>query len=70
MASHTPADYSINMHSCTYRISAHERNSAAPLLDRGSNGGVAGGDVRVIHMHTHMKVNIEGIDCHYNTDIP
>ena len=60
---YTPADYSINMHSCTYRISAHERNSAAPLLDRGSNGGV-------IHMHPHMKVNIEGIDRHQITDIP
>ena len=41
-----------------------------PLLDRGSNRGVAGGDVHVMYMHPHMKVNIEGIDRHQITDIP
>ena len=33
------------------------------LVDRGSNGGLAGSDMRVIYK-THRKINISGIDNH------
>ena len=68
---YVPADYSVNMHKITYRVSNHEScGASSPLVDRGSNGGVAGADVRVLYKHPHMRVNIEGIDRHQLVDIP
>jgi hypothetical protein len=38
-------------------------------MDRGANGGIAGGDVTVIS-HTGRHVDIRGIDDHQIVDIP
>ena len=39
-------------------------------MDCGSNGGIAGGDVPILHMHPNLKVNFEGIIRHQLMDIP
>ena len=56
-----------NMHA-TYIVSNHHSASQHSLVDRGSNGGVAGSDVRVISK-THRKVDIQGINNHRLNDI-
>ena len=68
---YVPANFSVNMHKIAYHISSYEScGASSPLVNRGSNGGVAGADVQILHLHPHMKVNIEGIDCHQLVDIP
>ena len=52
----------------TYVVSEHRSASQHSLVDRGSNGGVAGSDVRVISK-THRKVDIQGIDNHRLNDV-
>ena len=46
-----------------------EQSRHDSLVDRGSNGGVAGEDVRVIKK-SRRTVNIRGIDNHELVDIP
>jgi len=68
--------YSTNMtmiraDDAVYKVSAHaSRATAMSLVDRGSNGGVAGQDVRIIERHPHRTVTIEGIDSHQMNNIP
>ena len=52
----------------TYSVSKHHAVSQHSLVDRGSNGGVAGSDVRIISK-THRKVDIQGIDNHRLNDV-
>ena len=54
--------YLSKMH-VTYVVSKCDSPSQHSLVDRGSNGGVAGNDVRVISK-TDRKVDIQGIDNH------
>lgn len=52
-----------------YRVSNHTlKKAVASLVDRGSNGGVAGSDTRVISK-SHRTVDIQGIDNHRLNDI-
>jgi hypothetical protein len=39
------------------------------LVDRGANGGLFGGDVRILH-RTNRRVTITGIDNHQIQDLP
>ena len=48
--------------------SNHRRSHAGSLVDRGANGGIAGGDIRVINKTT-KSVNIRGIDNHQITGV-
>ena len=65
---YVPKKYSMNLH---YRVSLHEQTDGTqPLMDRGSNGGVAGSDVRKLYSHPHKRVTIEGIDRHQIKDVP
>ena len=57
----------VKMH-VTYVVSNHRSSAQHSLVDRGSNGGVAGNDVRVISK-SHRKVDIRGIDNHQLNDI-
>ena len=57
----------VKMH-VTYTVSAHRSINQHSLIDRGSNGGVAGNDVRVISK-SHRKVDICGIDNHQLNDV-
>ena len=57
----------IKMH-VTYNVSSHRSIDRQSLVDRGSNGGVAGNDVRVISK-SHRKVDIRGIDNHQLNDV-
>ena len=52
----------------TYVVSKHHSSDRHSLVDRGSNGGVAGSDVRVISK-SQRKVDIRGIDNHQLNDI-
>ena len=52
-----------------YTVSNHLRSGDGSLVDRGANGGIAGGDVRIINKTT-KSVNIRGIDNHQLTNIP
>jgi hypothetical protein len=71
--------YSIKMHritnttdtngKITYQASSASSQQRGALIDRGSNGGVAGDDVRVIRIDPHRTVDVEGIDNHRLTDI-
>jgi hypothetical protein len=47
----------------TYIVSKHQSMSQHSLVDRGSNGGVAGNDVCVV-VKMSRKVYIQGIDNH------
>ena len=40
------------------------------LVDRGTNGGIAGSDTRIMDTHPTRRVDIEGIDKHRLPDIP
>ena len=53
-----------------YVVSAHRSDSIKALVDRGSNGGVAGTDVRIISKDPNHTVTIEGIDRHQLNNIP
>ena len=48
---------------CKHYIFQHANHINNQLVDRGSNGGLAGSDMRVIYK-THRKINISGIDNH------
>jgi hypothetical protein len=71
--------YSIKMHritdttdtngKITYQASSASSQQRGALIDRGSNGGVAGDDVRVICIDHHRTVDVEGIDNHQITNI-
>ena len=39
---------SINTHDIFYRVQNYEKMSNMSLVDRGSNGGITGDDVRII----------------------
>jgi hypothetical protein len=71
--------YSIKMHrivetgnaagKITYQGSSASSQQRGALIDRGSNGGVTGNDVRVICIDPQRTVDVEGIDNHRITDI-
>jgi hypothetical protein len=71
--------YSIKMHritnttdtngKITYQASSASSQQCGALIDRGSNGGVAGDDVRVIRIDPHRTVDVQGIDNHRITDM-
>jgi hypothetical protein len=63
--------YSTNVHETIYRVSNHRSTpTVGALMDRGSNGGVAGEDVRRITEYPTRTVTIEGIDRHQMNNIP
>jgi hypothetical protein len=53
----------------TYQASSASSQQCGALIDRGSNGGVAGDDVQVIRIDPHRTVDVEGIDNHCITNI-
>jgi hypothetical protein len=71
--------YSIKMHritdttdtngKITYQASSASSQQGGALIDRGSNGGVAGDNVQVIRIDPHRTVDVKGIDNHRITDI-
>ena len=56
-----------NIH-VTYSISRHDVKGDVSLIDRGTNGGIAGEDIRIIDQ-THRKVHVQGIDNHHVNNI-
>ena len=46
---------------CKHYLFQHANHTNNQLVDRGTNGGLAGSDMRVIHK-PHRKINISGID--------
>ena len=62
----------INVHSrTTYNVAKHKASLSGSLIDRGANGGLAGGDVRIVHRHDNPRyVDVSGIDSHQVTDLP
>lgn len=63
--------YSVNK-TLTYTLAKANVNSTTTgaLIDRGANGGLAGGDCRIIASNPDVFVNVEGIDRHQLTHIP
>ena len=57
----------MNQHS--YRVSAHKTGRPDSLVDRGANGGLAGGDVRILETVSGREVDISGIDNHQVTGL-
>jgi hypothetical protein len=53
----------------TYQVNASKHRKDTDLIDRGANGGIADGNLRVIET-TGRTVNVEGIDNHQLIDIP
>jgi hypothetical protein len=53
----------------THRASPASSGQRGALIDRGSNGGAAGADVRIISIDPHRTVDVEGIDHHRMNDI-
>ena len=69
------AKRNISSHDSSRKIHIHQRyvftrvnQSNHHLIDRGADGGLAGADMRVIHM-TPRKINIVGIDDHELTGL-
>ena len=69
------AKRNISSHESSRHIQTHQRyvfarvnQSNHHLIDRGANGGLAGADMRVIHI-TPRKINIVGIDDHELTGL-
>ena len=62
----------INVHQrITYNISNIKDTKLGSLVDRGANGGLAGGDVRIIHKDESPRlVDVSGIDSHQVTNLP
>ena len=58
----------VNNHLYTVHKSCSKQRGA--LVDRGANGGLAGGDTRILTQHPSRKVDIQGIDNHRVNDIP
>lgn len=57
---------------CIYSVhnSRFAKSDHGALIDRGANGGLAGGNCRIIEKAPDRFVNIEGIDKHQVTHIP
>ena len=53
---------------CQCYLFQHANHTNQQLIDRGTNGGLAGSDMRVIH-RTYCKINIQGIDNHEVTGL-
>ena len=53
---------------CQRCLFQHANHTNQQLVDHGTNGGLAGSDMRVIHK-THRKINIQGIDNHEVTGL-
>ena len=53
---------------CQRYLFQHTNHTNQQLVDHGTNGGLAGSDMRVIHK-THRKINIQGIDNHEVTGL-
>jgi hypothetical protein len=53
----------------TYQASSASSQQRGALIDRGSNGGVAGDNVQVIRTDPHRTVDVEGIHNHRITNI-
>ena len=48
-----------------YNVTAHKsKTNRGALIDRGANGGIAGSDAKVIHVHLDQQVDVTGIDNH------
>jgi hypothetical protein len=59
----------VNM-ACFYIVSsAHQHATEGSLVDRGANGGIGGGDIRVIETSL-CKVDVLGVDRHEVHDLP
>jgi len=59
----------VNMTKNMYNIFSHQNVQKGFLIDCGTNGGIAGEDVRVINK-TGRQVDVQGIDNHLIVDIP
>ena len=61
----------VNAAECTHSVALKnvDNEKGGALIDRGANGGIAGGDTKVI-ARTDRKVHVEGIDKHQITDLP
>jgi hypothetical protein len=58
-------------HDLQYSVSRASRKKKGSLIDHGANGGIAGGNTRIIEHHPHRTVDINGIDNHQEiTSIP
>ena len=56
--------YSVHVHNVCYTVYASiKRSERGALVDRGANGGIAGGDLLIIHEYLR-KVDVTGIDNH------
>ena len=56
------SNYSINLHEVLYDCTTcNNLEYTSALIDRGSNGGIAGNDVRVISFHPDMDANVGNI---------
>ena len=53
---------------CQCYLFQHANHTNQQLVDRGTNGGLAGSDMHVIH-RTYRKINIQGIDNHEVTGL-
>ena len=53
---------------CQCYLFQHANHTNQQLVDHGSNGGLAGSDMHVIH-RTYRKINIQGIDNHEVTGL-
>ena len=53
---------------CQHYLFQHANHTNQQLVDHGTNGGLAGSDIHVIH-RTNCKINIQGIDNHEVTGL-
>ena len=61
--------FSVNVHKVVYNLSSYDTSYTYLLVDRGSNGGIASEDVRVIEK-LNCSVYVQGIDNHQLENIP
>ena len=59
---------SLQIQVCQHYLFQHANHTNQQLVDRGTNGGLAGSDMHVIH-RTHRKINIQSIDNHEVTGL-
>jgi hypothetical protein len=63
-------EYVIKLNDVMYQVSNHKQTTLPlALIDRGTNGGVAGSDTRLIDKSL-CSVHIQGIDDHMIKDVP
>ena len=64
--------YTLCVANITYQVNKHEATNSThgSLIDRGVNGGLSGGDVRIISSSTMQFTAIEGIADSHVTDVP